>query len=169
MVKTTLTIEGFDECMKAFEKAPERGLKVSRQCMRKGLQAATKAMKSRTPTRWKGLAKYKAGRSRDGKFSGFFGLINGHQRQGHQNPKGEIDDWFKAYWSNYGTLEGRDPGHEFQYPVKHRNTAAAANRRGQGGIQHQNFFETAIDGVDEVFMEAFEQEFDSNLDKIFND
>ena len=25
----------------------------------------------------------------------------------------EPDDWFKAYWQNYGTLKHRDPGHKF--------------------------------------------------------
>jgi hypothetical protein len=69
------------------------------------------------------------------------GLFNGHQRQGHQNKAGNVDDWFKAYWLNYGTLSKRDPEHQFRTPVKHKGSAAAARRKFTEGLEPRKFFE----------------------------
>ena len=163
------TIEGLDDCLKCLDAAPANVVKMTKAAMRAAAKKTSRSIRQRLPKQfWRRLVRYKMSK---GQLSQNSYVLMGLFNKGKKNADGSsyIPDWFKAYWSNYGTLEGRDPAHEFQYPVKHRNTAAAANRRGQGGIQHQNFFETAIDGVDEVFMEAFEQEFDNNLDKVFND
>ena len=34
-------------------------------------------------------------------------------RVGVNPKKSKIEDWFKAYWKNYGTLSNRDPSHDF--------------------------------------------------------
>lgn len=154
-----ITISGLDDCLNFFDNAPENLMKVSRKAMRDASRATSKELRSKIPKRWRHLVKYRVVRTwKKGNLNAVFGLFNGKQTQGHQNPNGsEIPDWFKAYWLNYGTLENRDPEHQFDRPVKHRKTAAAQRRKSSTGIKPRKFFEAAIPGWEETFVEAFSE------------
>lgn len=153
-----VTIEGLDEALRYCDSgAADEMLKACRKAMRAGTAQVKKRLKAQTPERWRHLLKTKAGISRQGNLTGSVGLYNGKQKQGHQNRSSQIDDWFKAYWANYGTLENRDPNHEFQQPVKKQGTAAASRRKNKGGQKAQNFFEKGTEGAASTFIQAFRE------------
>lgn len=162
-----ITIQGLDDCLRFFDQAPENLMKVSRTAMRDAGKEVSKMARQRLPKRWRKLVRSKVLRSYKGNLQVLWGLFNGHQRQGHQNKKGDIDDWFKAYWLNYGTLGNRDPEHHFQTAVKHRKTAAAARRRNTEGIKPRKFFEASIQGWEEVFTKAFSASLKDQEDKLY--
>lgn len=162
-----ITIQGLDDCLRFFDQAPENLMKVSRTAMRDGGKEVSKMARQRLPKRWRKLVRSKVLRSYKGNIQVLWGLFNGHQQQGHQNKNGAIDDWFKAYWLNYGTLANRDPEHHFQTPVKHRKTAAAARRRSTEGIKPRKFFEAAIQGWEDRFTEAFSASLKNQEDKLY--
>lgn len=162
-----ITIQGLDDCLRFFDQAPENLMKVSRTALRDGAKAVAKVSRQRLPKRWRSLVRYKVLRNYKGNLQVLWGLFNGHQRQGHQNPKNAIDDWFKAYWLNYGTLGNRDPEHHFQTAVKHRKTAAAARRKNTEGIKPRKFFEASIAGWEGVFVEAFAASLKKQEDKLY--
>ena len=79
----------------------------------------------------------------------------------------EPDDWFKAYWKNYGTLTHRDPGHKFDYPIKPDNWAAAKRRRNRVGQKHENFYDGAVNGpAQNAFLRAFQDYIKQQEDKL---
>ena len=154
-----MEIQGLDDCLKWMDNAPANCLKASRTAMKAASRKTSGRIRSKLPKRWRRLVKSRVEKRFDGNLSALIGLFNGHQMQGHQNPgaaKG-IDDWFKAYWANYGTLTHRDPQHSFREPVKHGGTAAAKNRRNNVGQEAQHFFEDAAKGFEDVFTEAFSE------------
>ena len=57
---------------------------------------------------------------------------------------GAPDDFYKFYWQNYGTLKGRDPGHNFQRAPGRNN-----KNKNRSGIPHNNYFERAMSGAEE--------------------
>ena len=158
-----ITISGLEDCLRWMDKAPENCMKATRNAMRAaGKKTATKIRRG-MPKRWRRLVKSSVDKNRDGTLSALIGLFNGKQRQGHQNPKGQpVDDWFKAYWANYGTLTQRDPNHNFKEPVKR----GSSRRRNDIGQSHQNFFEAASAGYADVFVEEFETAL-ANQEQIF--
>lgn len=162
-----ITISGLEDCTRMFDQAPENLLKVSKTAARTAGREAAKHIKKGVPARWKKLTKAKVVSTPNGSLNVGIGLYNGHQQSGHQNKKSKIDDWFKAYWANYGTLQHRDPTHKFQRPVKHNKTAASRRRRNKGGQMHQNFFEGSIVGFEKVFIEAFQKSLKDQEDKLY--
>lgn len=146
-----IKIEGLDDCLKMFENAPKRELKICQKAMKDASRQVVKSIKRGCGAFGK-MAAAKVKKARDGGLSATIGLFN---KEGGRDG-GKVPNWFKAYWANYGTLEGRDPNHKFQYPVKHRGTSAAQNRRNKGGQKARNFFEGAIQGWDDTFVKAFE-------------
>lgn len=149
-----VSIEGLDDCLKWIENCPENCMKATRNAMREASKATTKQIRARIPKRWRKMLKYKVSKTSEGKLNAGIGLFNGHQRQGHQTSAG-VDDWFKAYWSNYGTLSHRDPRHRFQNPIKRGSTSAAHRRRNNEGQPAQNFFEGATERSTDTFVKAF--------------
>lgn len=146
----TFEIQGLDDCLRWMDKAPENCIKVSRAAMRDASRAVSKKMRQRTPKRWRRLVKFAVNKNVDGTLSAWIGLFNGHQQQGHQNKDAKaIDDWFKAYWANYGTLTHRDQSHTFKYGIKNRK------RRNNVGQRPMNFFEAAANGAESEFVDAF--------------
>lgn len=161
-----ITISGFEDCLKLFENAPENVVKAARKAMSTAAQKAARNVRRRIPKRFSPLVKARV--TNKGTINGAFGLFNGHQVNGHQSRIGSpIDDWFKAYWQNYGTLEGRDPTHRFERPVKHAGTAAASRRRGGRGIQHRNWFEYAIEGWRSTFVADFHEAFKAQEKQLY--
>ena len=74
----------------------------------------------------------------------------------------EPDDWFKAYWKNYGTLTHRDKSHKFDYPVKHLNR----KRRNEVGQPHENFYDGAIGPAQDAFLRSFQDSVKAQEDKL---
>lgn len=160
------TIEGFQECMTWLDKgANEDLLKVTQKAMKDASRTTVQRIRQATPKRWKTLVKGKVKKLDSGMINAGLGLYNNHKRQGsHQHYKNgelqpEVDDWFKAYWANYGTQEHRDPEHKFIYARK-RNTKTRSH-----GQPAQHFFEAATEGYDATFLKAFE----ASIDKQHND
>ena len=146
----TFEIQGLDDCLRWMDKAPENCIKVSRAAMRDASRAVSKKMRQRTPKRWRRLVKFAVNKNANGTLAAWIGLFNGHQQQGHQNKDAKaIDDWFKAYWANYGTLTHRDQSHTFKYGIKNRK------RRNNVGQRPMNFFEAAANGAESEFIDAF--------------
>ena len=146
----TFEIQGLDDCLRWMDKAPENCIKVSRAAMRDASRTVSKKMRQRTPKRWRRLVKFAVNKNANGTLAAWIGLFNGHQQQGHQNKDAKaIDDWFKAYWANYGTLTHRDQSHTFKYGIKNRK------RRNNVGQRPMNFFEAAANGAESEFIDAF--------------
>ena len=146
----TFEIQGLDDCLRWMDKAPENCIKVSRAAMRDASRAVSKKMRQRTPKRWRRLVKFAVNKNANGTLAAWIGLFNGHQQQGHQNKDAKaIDDWFKAYWANYGTLTHRDQSHTFKYGIKNKK------RRNDVGQRPMNFFEAAASGAEPEFVDAF--------------
>jgi len=146
----TFEIQGLDDCLRWMDKAPENCIKVSRAAMRDASKAVSKKMRQRTPKRWRRLVKFAVNKNANGTLAAWIGLFNGHQQQGHQNKDAKaIDDWFKAYWANYGTLTHRDQSHTFKYGIKNKK------RRNNVGQRPMNFFEAAANGAESEFVDAF--------------
>lgn len=160
-------IEGLDDCLSFLESAPANAMKVVKKASQAAGRKAASTLRSRIPKRWKSMVKSKV-KVMDGVTNTGIGLFNGHQKQGKQTPGAEIDDWFKAYWSNYGTLTRRDRTHQFKNPVKGDSTAASKRRRNRVGQPAQNFFETARTGIESAFVEDFSRELQRNIDDFYN-
>ena len=143
-------IQGLDDCLRWMDNLPGNCIKVSKAAMRDASRTVSKKMRARAPKRWRRLIKYAVDKNVDGTLSAWIGLFNGHQHQGHQrNGKKPIDDWFKAYWANYGTLTHRDQNHTFKYGIKNKK------RRNDVGQRPMNFFEAAANGAESEFIDAF--------------
>lgn len=158
-----IRIEGVEDCLKMFDKAPENALKVCRKGLRKGSAAVAKSIRKGVPRDWRKLVKYKVGRLPNGELWARAGLYGSAIAKGA--PK---DDpgfrWFKAYWANYGTLTRRDPTHHFQTKVK----PESERRRNDVGQPAQHFFENSLNGWEDVFVEAFQAEVKKNEDELYD-
>lgn len=159
-----ITISGLDDCLKAFDKAPANLLKMSRTAMRAGAKPVVQQIRQQTPKRFRKLVKSRLVRMRSGDTNVLIGLFNNHAAGGYQPKTGKrIDDWFKAYWANYGTITRRDPGHKFESPVKrpkYRYNSAGRRvleRRNNVGQSAQNFFDRAVAGFEARFIESFQE------------
>lgn len=155
-----IRIEGLEDTLKYFDEAPDKLLKLSQKASREGAKAVGKKLRSGLPKNFKKLTKYKVKKTGSGELSITIGLYN------NQGRPEKAPDWFKAYWLNYGTLEGRDPSHHFSNAIKRRHTSAAKNRRNKEGIQARNFYEGAIRGWEDVFIRAFEEALKKNEDDL---
>lgn len=143
------TIEGLDDCLKCLDTAPENVVKMTKNAMREGGKAASRVIMAKTPARWRRLVGYKVSK---GQLSGNTYALVGYFNKGKsKGTAGAIDDWFKAYWKNYGTLARRDASHHFSYPVKRH----VRGRRNNVGQPANLFFEQSLGGCYERFLSAF--------------
>ncbi len=150
-----IRIEGLEDVLRMFDGAPKELQKSGRKAMASAGRKVASGLKRKMPSRWRKLVKSKAKMSRGGNLWADMGLYNGHEAQGHQPNGKKVSDWFKAYWSDYGTLERRDPGHKFDNPVKPKNSANGRKRRNDRGQFPTGFFETAAEGWESVFLQEF--------------
>lgn len=161
-------IEGLDSVLRALEGSKENVRKMCRRALRDACKPVLRDMRKAVPSRWRRLIKSKVA---EGKLSGgdyaMMGMFNNHAQNGHQPKGGAVDDWFKAYWSNYGTLRHRDPNHDFATPVRHAATAAAKGRRNNEGQEAQGFFNDDVSAYIDRFMEAFEESMKKQENSIF--
>lgn len=167
-MSVTLQIEGMSDCMRWCDAAPKDMVKLAKKAMRSGARAVTKRMMPKIDERWRPLVKYALeGGKNDQDLACNVGLFNGRQRQGHQSASGTVDDWFKAYWKNYGTLTRRDPEHHFATSIRPAHQSRSRRRRNNVGQPHLNFFENALEGYEDVFFDAFSRTVNDNIEDCY--
>lgn len=149
-----ITISGLDDVTKWLDGLPKEAFNASKKAGREAGRATVKQIRKSIPRRWSKLVKSKVIKTRSGKVNIGMGLW-AHGGRSKNNDGDMKMDWFKAYWSNYGTLENRDPGHKFQSKIKPQSTSAAKNRRNRHGQPALNFFEDAIVGWEDTYTRAF--------------
>lgn len=167
-MSANLKIEGMSDCMRWCDAAPKDMVKLAKKAMRSGARAVTRHIKPKLDARWRPLVKYSLeGGKKDDDLACNVGLFNGRQRQGHQPASGDVDDWFKAYWKNYGTLTRRDPEHHFSTRVRPSHQARSRRRRNNVGQPHLNFFENALEGYEDVFFDTFSRTVNDNIEDCY--
>ena len=155
---TQTYITGLDDCLKCFDQAPKNLLKVVRQALKDGGKQAAKEFRKAMPRRFKRLVSNKVVKGAvSGDYAALIGVFN--RVKGGTN---EPDDWFKAYWKNYGTLTNRDKNHKFDYPIKKLNH----KRRNEVGQPHENFYDGAIEPARQAFIRAFQDSIKAQEDKL---
>lgn len=151
-------ITGLDDALKCFDRAPDNLLKVVRTAMKEGGKAAAKEIRKVMPRRFKRLVSNKVVKGAlSGDYSALVGAFN-KAKSGTDEP----DDWFKAYWKNYGTLTHRDRSHKFDYPIK----KLGRKRRNEVGQRAENFYDPAIQPAQDAFLRAFEDSVKRQEDKL---
>ena len=162
-----LKIEGLDDCMRMFDHLPDNMLKMEKKAMRKASAAVSRSLRKGIPKRFRKLVKYKMYEGRDRNTYVLIGMYNKKEVAGNQ-PDGRdpVFDWFKAYWANYGTLKRRDPNHQFRYAIKPKTKGNP--RRQSVGQPAQKFYERAIRGWQDVYLETFEREMKNNENDLYN-
>ena len=157
-----ITISGLDDCLRFFDNAPENVVKATRNALRDASKVTAKMIRGRMDKRFRRLVRFKV--TNKGHLNAGIGLFNDGKGTGQH---ADMPDWFKAYWKNYGTLEGRDPQHHYDHPVNHSKTQAAKNRRNRMGIAHRNFYDEAITGWQETFVPAFRESMSKQEDQFY--
>ncbi len=144
----SIRVEGLDDCLKALDRLPENALRMTEAALKEAAQPVAKRMRSKMPARFRKLIKSKVIKA-ERRMNGNSTAIIGAFKRRKQDEK-EVNDWFKMYWQNYGTLSHRDPGHEFVFPIK-----KGKRRRNNVGQDHLNFFEAASEGWDQMMYNNF--------------
>lgn len=158
-----IRIEGVEDCLRMFDRFPEKMLQVEISAMRVAARETARHIRKGIPKRFRKLTKSKVYNKGKNTYA-MAGLYNKKEISGEQSGKDPVFDWFKAYWSNYGTLRRRDPSHAFQYKIKPKT---AGNRRRQSvGQPAQKFFEKAIEGWQDVYVGALENEVKKHEDDL---
>jgi hypothetical protein len=158
MAQATYSISGLDDALKCFDQAPKNLVKVVRTALRKGGSQAAKEIRKAMPRRFKRLVSSKVVKGAvSGDYSALIGAFN-KVKSGTSEP----DDWFKAYWRNYGTLTRRDPGHQSDYPIKHLNR----KRRNEVGQDAEKFYDKSIAPAQSAFLRAFQDSIKKQEDKL---
>ena len=150
----TVEFTGVENLDQIFEKLPQKyAKKPVIAAMKKGASIFTKDLRLNTPKK-SGVTRraigVKAGKGTT--------ITVGFRTGGSYMPA-----WFKAYWSNYGTLENRDSSHSF---VKGR---LPKSRSWNGGIRPLRFVEASWNRtqgrVEKTIMDNLKSETDKLLDK----
>ena len=136
---------------------PEKMLKLTKKSMRSAAAESAKIIRRAGNPRFASLVGYKVA---SGKLSGDLSAAVGYFRS-RQKEKSNVDDWFKAYWSEYGTLENRYAGHRFQ------RRRAARSRHFRGGIMPRLLYEGCKSDAVDAYQRRLEKEMVKNFDKEF--
>ena len=136
---------------------PEEMLKLTKKSMRSAASESAKIIRKAGNPRFTSLVGYKVA---SGKLSGDLSAAVGYFRS-RQKEKSDVDDWFKAYWSEYGTLENRYAGHRFQ------RRRAARSRHFRGGIMPRLLYEGCKSDAVEAYQRRLENEIVKNFEKEF--
>ena len=136
---------------------PEKMLKLTKKSMRSAASESAKIIRRAGNPRFASLVGYKVA---SGKLSGDLSAAVGYFRS-RQKEKSDVDDWFKAYWSEYGTLENRYAGHRFQ------RRRAARSRYFRGGIMPRLLYEGCKSDAVDAYQRRLEKEMVKNFEKEF--
>lgn len=150
-MKTPVTIEldGFDNFAKLSRELPKRHINIiARKAMRRGLKPALQKIKMDTPARTGQLRKNVEVKG-----------LRGAEVSLQFKTRKKMDDWFKAYWSEYGTLSNRDSSHKFDRPRKKKT------ENWKGGIKAKYFFKNAWEATKEIVASNIDKEYGNELEK----
>ena len=136
---------------------PEKMLKLTKKSMRSAASESAKIIRRAGNPRFASLVGYKVA---SGKLSGDLSAAVGYFRS-RQKEKSDVDDWFKAYWSEYGTLENRYAGHRFQ------RRRAARSRHFRGGIMPRLQYEGCKSDAIDAYQTRLEKEMVKDFEKEF--
>ena len=136
---------------------PDKMLKLTKKSMRSAASESAKIIRRAGNPRFDSLVGYKVA---SGKLSGDLSAAVGYFRS-RQKEKSDVDDWFKAYWSEYGTLENRYAGHRFQ------RRRAARSRHFRGGIMPRLQYEGCKSDAVDAYQIRLEKEMVKNFEKEF--
>ena len=136
---------------------PEKMLKLAKKSMRSAASESAKIIRRAGNPKFASLVGYKVA---SGKLSGDLSAAVGYFRS-RQKEKSDVDDWFKAYWSEYGTLENRYAGHRFQ------RRRAARSRHFRGGIMPRLQYEGCKSDAVDAYQTRLEKEMVKNFEKEF--
>ena len=136
---------------------PDKMLKLTKKSMRSAASESAKIIRRAGNPRFASLVGYKVA---SGKLSGDLSAAVGYFRS-RQKEKSDVDDWFKAYWSEYGTLENRYAGHRFQ------RRRAARSRHFRGGIMPRLQYEGCKSDAVDAYQRRLENEIVKNFEKEF--
>ena len=136
---------------------PEKMLKLTKNSMRSAASESAKIIRRAGNPRFASLVGYKVA---SGKLSGDLSAAVGYFRS-RQKEKRDVEDWFKAYWSEYGTLENRYAGHRFQ------RRRAARSRHFRGGIMPRLQYEGCKSDAVDAYQTRLEKEMVKNFEKEF--
>ena len=153
-VKVQIDASEVEALMKRY---PDKMLKLTKKSMRSAASESAKIIRRAGNPKFASLVGYKVA---SGKLSGDLSAAVGYFRS-RQKEKSDVDDWFKAYWSEYGTLENRYAGHRFQ------RRRAARSRHFRGGIMPRLLYEGCKSDAVEAYQRRLEKEMVKNFDKEF--
>ena len=136
---------------------PDKMLKLTKKSMRSAASESAKIIRRAGNPRFASLVGYKVA---SGKLSGDLSAAVGYFRS-RQKEKSDVDDWFKAYWSEYGTLENRYAGHRFQ------RRRAARSRHFRGGIMPRLQYEGCKSDAIDAYQTRLEKEMVKDFEKAF--
>ena len=136
---------------------PDKMLNLTKKSMRSAASESAKIIRRAGNPRFASLVGYKVA---SGKLSGDLSAAVGYFRS-RQKEKSDVDDWFKAYWSEYGTLENRYAGHRFQ------RRRSARSRHFRGGIMPRLLYEGCKSDAVDAYQRRLEKEMVKNFDKEF--
>ena len=136
---------------------PDKMLKLTKKSIRSAASESAKIIRRAGNQRFASLVGYKVA---SGKLSGDLSAAVGYFRS-RQKEQSDVDDWFKAYWSEYGTLENRYAGHRFQ------RRRAARSRHFRGGIMPRLLYEGCKSDAVDAYQRRLEKEMVKNFDKEF--
>ena len=136
---------------------PDKMLKLTKKSIRSAASESAKIIRRAGNPRFASLVGYKVA---SGKLSGDLSAAVGYFRS-RQKEKSDVDDWFKAYWSEYGTLENRYAGHRFQ------RRRAARSRHFRGGIMPRLQYEGCKSDAIDAYQTRLEKEMVKNFEKEF--
>lgn len=136
---------------------PEKMLKLTKKSMQSAASESAKIIRRAANPRFASLVGYKVA---TGNLSGNLSAAVGYFRS-RQKEKSYIDDWLKAYWSEYGTLENRYAGHRFQ------RRRAARSRHFRGGIMPRLLYEGCKSDAVDAYQRRLEKEMVKNFEKEF--
>ena len=153
-VKVQIDASEVEALMKRY---PDKMLKLTKKSMRSAASESAKIIRKAGNPRFTSLVGYKVA---SGKLSGDLSAAVGYFRS-RQKEKSDVDDWFKAYWSEYGTLENRYAGHRFQ------RRRAARSRHFRGGIMPRLLYEGCKSDAVEAYQRRLENEIVKNFEKEF--
>ena len=144
-------IEGVSDVLRMYDNAPKEMINHVKKAMRSACNVEKRNLKRSIPPNARSLVKSKVKGSSSGNVTARFGMF-GTTRMENDD---EAMRWFHYYWKNYGTLQGRDPSHHFDNPIRHAGTQAGKNRRNNVGQVHENFYEVAVSGYETRFVDNF--------------
>lgn len=158
MAQNRTYITGLDDALRCFDRAPENLLKIVKTALREGGKQAAKEIRKAMPRRFKRLVSQKVVK---GALSNDWSVLVGAFNKAKSGTD-EPDDWYKAYWKNYGTLTRRAKDHTFDYPIKNLNR----KRRNEVGQPAEHFYDGAIGPAQAAFLKAFRDSIKNQEDKL---